>query len=83
MKLQATQIMIAFQVEGDRESDLVSLLQTILLMLAMLWGFWQWVNRAKRQLKGFSQDCQQAASFTIKVLTIGFSSLAFGVGVRL
>lgn len=83
MKLQATQVMIAFQVEGDRESDLVNLITLITQALALLWGFWQWVNRVRRQLKGFSQDCQEAASFTIKVLTIGFSSLAFGVGVRL
>lgn len=83
MKLQATQVMIAFQVEGDRESDLVSLITLITQLALLIWGFWQWVNRARRQLKGFSQDCQQAASFAAsevnRLLTLDFS-FAFGVG---
>jgi hypothetical protein len=87
--MQATQVMIAFQVEGDRESDLVSLLQTITQIALLIWGFWQWVSRIRWQLKGFCLDCQITAagvtfseilSRAARPLTIGFSSVVFGVG---
>lgn len=81
MKLQATQVMIAFQVEGDRESDLVSLLQTITQIALLVWGFWQWVNRVRRQVESFCQDLQIAARLTISDLqSFGFNSVVLGMG---
>lgn len=81
--MKSTQIMIAFQVEGDRESDLVSLLQTITQIALLIWGFWQQANRVRREVIATLDDCQEAATFTVKVMAIGLIALAFGVGVRL
>lgn len=82
-KLQATQVMIAFQVEGDREQDLVSLLQAIVQIALALWGFWQWLSRKWRQVRGFWQDAGQAAGAAaaeVRKLWILDVSFTFGVG---
>lgn len=87
--LQATQVMIAFQVEGDREQDLISLLQTIVQIALLVWGFWQWASHKRRQLQGFCLDCKIAAAGVTfseiinraaRPLTIGFDSVVLGVG---
>lgn len=81
--MKSTQVLIALEISGNRESDLVSLLQTIVQIALLIWGFWQQVSRVRRQVRGFCLDCQQAASLAAsevsKLLTLDFS-FAFGVG---
>lgn len=81
--MKSTQVLIALEITGDRESDLVNLITILTQALAFLFSVWQWVSRKWRQVKGFCQDCQQAASFAAsevnRLLTLDFS-FAFGVG---
>jgi hypothetical protein len=61
MKYQATQVMIAFSIEGDREQDLISLLQTLVQIALLFWGCWTGAARKWRQLKGCWEDLREAA----------------------
>jgi hypothetical protein len=89
MIFKRTQVMIAFQVDGDRESDLINLLSTLAWIALAFFRFWQQMGRKRRQLKAFWQDCQIAAAGVTfseiitraaRPLTVGFSSVVFGVG---
>jgi hypothetical protein len=81
MKFQSTQVMIAFRVEGDREQDLISLLQTLVQIALALWGFWTRAARIWRQLKGCWEDLHIAARQTVLDLqSFGFNSVVLGTG---
>lgn len=80
--MQSTQVMIAFQVEGDREQDLISLLQIITQIALFLWGLWVKVNRLRREVKALQHDITEAATFTVKVMAIGLMALAYGMGAK-
>lgn len=87
--IQSTQVMIAFQIDGDGEQDVKDLLKMLIQVGLLIWRFWQGVSRKKRQFKDFWLDCQVAAAGVTfseilnraaKPLTIGFNSVTFGVG---
>jgi hypothetical protein len=80
--IQATQVVIAFQIAGDGEQDFKDLLKMLIQIATFLWRRWQRVNRVRREALATLKDCQEAASFTVKVMAIGFSALAFGMGVK-
>jgi hypothetical protein len=81
--MQTTQVMIAFQVEGDGEQDIRDLIKLLTRVSLFLFGAWQWVSQKRRQLRGFAQDCQEAASFTVKVMIIGLTAWLYGIGVKI
>jgi hypothetical protein len=80
--VQATQVMIAFQIEGDGEQDIRDLIKLLTSVGLFLFGAWQWASRKRQQLRGFTQDCQEAASFTVKVMDIGLTAWLYGMGVK-
>lgn len=82
-KYQSTQIMIAFEVDGDRERELIALLTTLVRLVTLLWGSWQRVTGMIRESIAIYTDATQAARFTATVLSIGFTALLWGLGVRL
>lgn len=87
--VQATQVMIAFQIEGDGEQDIRDLIKLLTSVGLFLFGAWRWVSRKWRKFKTFWQDCRIAASGVTlsevitraaKPLTFGFSSVVLGTG---
>lgn len=82
-KYQSTQIMIAFQVDGDRERELITLLTTLVRLVTLLWRSWQRVTGMIRETIALWGDATQAARFTVTVFSIGFTALLWGIGVKL
>lgn len=79
--MQSTQVMIAFQVEGDREQDLISLLQTITQIALFLWAFWQWASRVRRAVVATWEDCREAARLTVSdIARLWTFDISFTVG---
>lgn len=76
--LQATQIMIAFQIDGDGEQDVKDLLKMLIQIGLFFWQSWQWISRKKKQVKGFYQDCLFA--FKDALSNLFDLSFTFGVG---
>lgn len=81
--IKSTQVMIAFEVSGDREQDLVSLLQAITQIALLIWACWQKASQLRREAFALLDDCRQATSFTITVMVIGLTACLYGIGVRL
>jgi hypothetical protein len=67
---------IAIHVETDT-AQVTQLLQAITVLVGLLFA----VGNLVRPVVIFAADFVEAATFTVKVLTIGFNSFAYGFGV--
>lgn len=83
--LSSTQINVAFsiQIDSNRETDLINLLTLLCQLLISFWRVGAVVYQAGYNLATLASDIKEAITFHLKVLSIGFTSLAFGMGVRL
>lgn len=67
---------IAILVEADT-AQITELIKVLLALFNLLFTVWSWIT----PVVIFAADIVEAASFTAKMLTIGFNSLLLGLGV--
>lgn len=85
--LLSTQVAVTLSLNvvtrSGNDTQLMALpLLTLTPILFLVYALLQWVNRQWYGLATLAMDFREAFTFTATVFTIGLSSLAWGMGVR-
>lgn len=79
--MRQTTINITFTIQTDKEIAILNLINLLLLPIFLIRQAWQIGNRVSYEIIMLARDIKEALSFTGKVFSIGFSSLAWGMGL--
>ena len=79
---QQTRIAVKIIIE-DETGVLAFSILWVTGLFTLLWRINQWASAFSDELSSLASDLVKALDFTAKVLTIGFTALAFGLGLTL
>lgn len=78
---QQTRLVINILIEDDTETLACSIF-LVTRMLMVIGQVSRWLVATKVELSSLVADVTTALDFTVKILAIGFNSLAYGLGVK-
>jgi len=86
--MRSTQIGVTLslniQVRNDNDAQLLTFnLVHLTTLFLWLWSIWQTLGRFRFEFSMLVNDMTNAVIFVGKIIVIGFSSLAYGMGVSL